>query len=88
MKKIDFNFKLTDLSGKEIPDFNVKESVANIIAGGSSRSPVRAMEIARKVFNDGMGEFVSEDIELMKNAILASTQISDLTKEQILKILE
>jgi len=85
MKKVNFDFRLKDLAGNDIESFNIKEQVANIIAGTSSRSPIRSMEIARKIFNDGEIELPSEDIEIIRNAILINDQITDLVKSQILE---
>ena len=87
MKKINFNFKLKDLAGKDIDVFNVKEAVANALIGQSTRNPIRNMELAKKIYNDGEIELPSEDIEIIKNAILINDQITDLVKSQIIEVL-
>ena len=89
MIKINFKeIKVTDLSGIEIPNLNIHELVANVVAGQSTNSPVRNMELARKIFTDGEIELLSEDALILKNAILADRSLRDIAKEAILKSLE
>lgn len=89
MKKINFKeVKVTDLKGNELHDLKVHESVGNILASRSTDKPIRSMELARKIFLDGEIELPSEDVLLIRNAILENRQITDLLKSAILKALE
>ena len=88
MKLVNFDFKITDLGGKPIEDFNTKEQVANIVAGGATNHPVRMTEIARKIYTEGKIELLAEDEEKVKQAILANQRISDLVKSQVLLAIE
>ena len=88
MKKINFKIKIKDLAGKEIEGYNAQQAVANIIASGQSKSPIRTIEIARKIFNDGTIELPSEDVLLVRNTIMESKNLTDLVKAQVLELLE
>ena len=89
MTKINFKeIKVTDLSGKEIPDLNIHEIVANVLATRATDKPVRNMELARKIFTEGEIELLTEDLLLVKNAILESKTITDIAKDAILRALE
>ncbi len=88
MKKINFkDIKLLNFKNEEV-DFQAHEQVANILATRSTQSPVKSMELARKIYTDGEIELLTEDSLLIKNAILESKLITDVAKEAILKALE
>lgn len=88
MKTLNFNFKLKDLSGKDIKDYDVKENVANLLAGASTKKPVKMMEIARKIHKTGKVELTSEDAVLVEQAIIDNGMITDLVKEQLLNAIK
>lgn len=88
MKKINFDIKITGLDGKEISDFNTKETVANLIIGSQSKSPVRSLEIARKIFSEGEVELLAEDLLIIKIALEGKHNLTDLALGQILPLLD
>lgn len=88
MKTVNFDFKVKNLSGTPVEDFNTKEQVANILASGSTHSPVKMMEMARKIYNDGSIELLSEDFNKLREAILNTNRLTDLAKAQILEVLD
>lgn len=88
MKKLNFNFKFTDLEGKELDAISVKENMANILWLGNTANPVKFIEIARKIYTDGEIELSSEDIELVRKAIVSSNTVYDWVKEQLIKSID
>jgi hypothetical protein len=88
MKTINFNIKIKDLAGKPIENFNTKEQVANALVTGQSSSPIRTVEIARKVFKDGRVDLTNEDQLLLKNILTGTSRFTDLVKAQVLELFE
>jgi hypothetical protein len=89
MKKVNFKeIKVLNLAGVEIPDFKAHESVANILASRTTDKPVKSMELARKIFTDGEVDLLTEDLLLIKNAIIESKLLTDIAKDAILKAFE
>ena len=88
MKTLNFNFEITDMSDKPISEYIVKEAVGNLLASQATAKPIRAMEIAKKIYKEGIIELTTEDILLVQTAIEQSKTITDLVKAQLLKALE
>lgn len=80
--------KLFDLSGTEITNAGLHEVVANLIIKQATNSPIRNMELARKIYSQGEVELTPEDKEMIKNAVINSPTITDIAKEAILKAME
>lgn len=85
---INFDFKVIGLDGKEAETYNVKESVANIIASGSTSHPVRMAEIARKIFTEGKIDLLAEDLVKVRSAIESTKLMTDWVKAQVLAQLD
>lgn len=88
MKKINFDIKIIGLDGRELEGFSVKETIANIIIGSQSKSPVRSLEIARKIYADGEVELLAEDLLIVKTALEGKHNLTDLALGQILPLLD
>lgn len=89
MKKIDFkNIKIFMLDGTEIPEPKLHELVANSLIQAKSTSPIRNMELARKIYTEGEVELLAEDVNAVKNAVAQNTRISAIAEEAILKAIE
>lgn len=89
MKKINFKkIKVIDLSEKIVENFKAHEVVGNILATRATTSPVRSIELARKIFKDGIAELPSEDVLLIRNAVLECQTITDIAKAAIITELD
>lgn len=88
MKKIDFNFSIKNLKGEIVSDFIIKEHVGNLMASQSTNKPDRTFEIAQKIYNEGIIEIPSEDVILLRNAILNNTTLIDLVKAQLIAVID
>ncbi len=89
MKTVNFkDIKVYNLDGTEIPTPNLHESVANAVYRQASASPVRNVELARKIYSEGTVELLAEDMLIVKNAVINTSLIGDCAKIEILKALE
>lgn len=84
MIKVNFKFKFATLNGKVDPATETNKLIAETIAGGNTPHPQRMTEIARKIYNSGEVELVSEDEKLVREAILRAKGLTDLFKAQAL----
>lgn len=90
MKKINFKgIKITDLDGSGLfPDFKAHQTVAHVLKNAIGNKPVRCMELAKKIYDEGEIDLLSEDLLLIKNTIEETTLLSNIVKVPILKALE
>ena len=65
MKKLNFDFTITGLKG-EVMDFNVKESVANLLLSATSGSPIRMRSLAFDIYKNGTIEVDQVDYDEIK----------------------
>jgi hypothetical protein len=87
MKTINFKFDFTDLHGIVDPSVDTASTVAQILAKGSSAKPQRTMELARAIIKKGTIDLLSEDEQLIINAVVMSDR-NDLFKCQVMELLE
>lgn len=89
MKKINFKeIKVTDLAGNEIFNLNLHEIVANAVYRQASNSPIKNVELARKIYSEGEVELSPEEIAIVANAVTNSAMIGDFAKVPVIKALE
>ena len=88
MKKINFKFQFLGLDGKPAKEIKSNEIIAEDLASGNSGKPLRAAEIARKIYNHGTVELLSEDEDMVRNAITNSRRMTDFFKAQALEVME
>ena len=86
--KLDFNFNLTDLDGKEIDNANCGKLLANTLIQQTKGDAVKYWEWAL-AFNKGeVLDLDSSDQETLKNFIKDSETITILAKAQLLNVLK
>lgn len=89
MKKINFkNIKVTDLSGNEMSNLNLHEIVANAVYRNASNSPIKNVELARRIYADGEIELTPEEISVIIDAVTNSAMIGDFAKVPIIEALQ
>ena len=87
--KINFkDIKVYNLDGTEVPEAKLHETVANAIYRQASASPIRNVELARRIYSEGELDISTEDIQIVKNAVNNALTIADGAKVAILKALE
>lgn len=87
MKKISFNFKLKNLEGKEIEDAHAGKQFAIMIASSTEGNPVKLMAWALLLHGEKDIEVDKADFELIKDLIIKSKEITNLTKSQLIDAL-
>ena len=76
---------LTDLDGKQT---KVKEVIANSIARGASQNPMKAMEVAQKVYqSNNKLDLDDADVNLAKEAVEKDQIYNDMAKSGALAVL-
>lgn len=88
------NGQLHDIAGNPVAEADgrpttIKMLLANVIARGQSNEPIRAVELALRIYHaeDGSVELEDADFNLAKRAVEADQLTTDLAKAAILKTL-
>lgn len=87
MKKVNFKFTFVGLDGKPRKEVKPNELIAEELGRGNSGKPVRASELARKIFQHGTVELLSEDETMIRETITKSDRLTDLLKGQALEVM-
>ena len=86
--KIDFNFNLLDLDGKEIEGANAGKLLANQLVNQAKGDAVKFWELSLKLYKGEIVDLDSSDQATIKNFIKDSEQLPVLTKAQLLLVFE
>lgn len=84
--KIDLNFNLVGLSGKEIePAQNAAQLVAHMISSLNKGNSIKLFDWALKLWNKETLELDEVDFQVLKGLIEEDQNLTILSKAQILK---
>lgn len=84
--KLNFNFNLTDLDGKELSDANAGKLLANSLIGQAKGDAVKYWEWALALNKGEIVDLDTSDQETLKTFIKDSETIFVLAKAQLLKV--
>lgn len=84
---LDLNFKIKTLSGKDIEEAEANKIIANMLSEGTKNS-IKFYDWALKLWQEGKVEIDAADKKLLSDTITDSTKLTNLTKGQILKVIE
>lgn len=84
--KLDFNFNLQDLDGKELEGANAGKLLANTLIQQTKGDAVKYWEWALKLNKGEIVDLDSSDQESMKSFIKESEQVTVLAKAQLLNV--
>ena len=82
--KIDLNFNLTELDGKEISNANAGKLLANVLVQGTKGDALKFWDWAVSLNKGEVLDLDSSDQETFKNFVKDSEGLPILTKAQIL----
>lgn len=85
--KLDFNFNLTDLDGKEIDGANCGKLLANTLIQQTKGDAVKYWEWALALNKGEVLDLDTSDQETLKNFIKESEAVTVLGKAQLLAVL-
>lgn len=86
--KLNFNFNLTDLDGKEIDNANAGKLIANSLVQQSKGDALKFWEWALALNKGEVLDLDSSDQETLKNFIKDNDNFAILAKAQLLKVLK
>jgi hypothetical protein len=86
--KLNFNFNLVDLDGKEIDNANAGKLVANSLVQQSKGDALKFWEWALALNKGEELDLDSSDQETLKNFIKDSENFAIIAKAQLLKVLK
>lgn len=86
--KLNFNFNLTDLDGKEIENGNVGKILANTLINQTKGDAVKYWEWALALNKGDILDLDTSDQETLKNFVKDTEVLPVLTKAQLLKVLK
>ena len=86
--KIDFNFNLLDLDGKEIEGANAGKLLANQLVNQAKGDAVKFWELSLKLYKGEVVDLDSSDQNTIKQFIKDSESLPVLTKAQLLLVFE
>jgi len=86
--KLNFNFNLTDLDGKEIENGNVGKILANTLINQTKGDAVKYWEWALALNKGEVIDLDTSDQETLKNFVKDTEVLPVLTKAQLLKVLK
>jgi hypothetical protein len=84
--KLNFNFNLTDLDGKELEGANAGKLLANTLIQQTKGDAVKYWEWALALNKGDILDLDSSDQETLKNFVKDSETITILAKAQVLNI--
>jgi hypothetical protein len=84
--KLDFNFNLTDLDGKELEGANAGKLLANTLIQQTKGDAVKYWEWALALNKGDILDLDTSDQETLKNFVKDSETITVLAKAQILNV--
>lgn len=84
--KLNFNFNLTDLDGKELEGANAGKLLANTLIQQTKGDAVKYWEWALALNKGDILDLDSSDQETLKNFIKDSETITILAKAQVLNV--
>lgn len=84
--KLDFNFNLTDLDGKELEGANAGKLLANTLIQQTKGDAVKYWEWALALNKGDILDLDSSDQETLKNFVKDSETITILAKAQVLNV--
>jgi len=86
--KLNFNFNLVDLDGKEINDANAGKLLANTLINQTKGDAVKYWEWALALNKGEVIDLDTSDQETLKNFVKDTEVLPVLTKAQLLKVLK
>lgn len=86
--KLNLNFNLLDLDGKEIEGANAGKLLANQLVNQSKGDAVKFWELSLKLYKGEVIDLDTSDQALIKQFIKDSEQLPVLTKAQLLLVFE
>jgi len=84
--KLNFNFNLVDLDGKEIENGNLGKIIANSLVQQSKGDALKFWEWALSLNKGTVLDLDTSDQETLKNFVKDSEQFPIISKAQILKV--
>lgn len=82
---LNLDFKIKELSGKEIEADSAAKLLAGVLARkGEGFSPIKSVDFAYKLYNSGEIEIDRADLDILSN-IVEKCDFFDLVKAQILE---
>lgn len=84
--KLDFNFSLLDLDGKEIENANAGKLLANTLIQQSKGDAVKLWEWALSLNKGDILDLDSSDQETLKNFVKDSENFAIIAKAQLLQV--
>jgi hypothetical protein len=84
--KLDFNFNLTDLNGKDIENANAGKLLANTLAQQAKGDALKFWEWALALNKGEIVDLDSSDQTVLKNFIKESDALAILAKGQLLQV--
>lgn len=82
--KLNFNKPIFDIKGQEIPNTNMGELLANMIAQGKGSNPIKIWELAKNIYAGKELELDTSDANLIKGLIETCENFPVMTKAQML----
>lgn len=86
--KIDLNFNITELDGKEIPNANAGKLVAQTLVQGTKGDALKFWDWAVALNKGEVIDLDSSDQETFKNFVKDSEALPIISKAQILQALK
>jgi hypothetical protein len=86
--KLDLNFNLTDLDGKEIEGANAGKLLANQLINQPKGDAVKFWELSLKLYKGDVVDLDSSDQNTIKQFIKDSETLPVITKAQLLLVFE
>jgi hypothetical protein len=87
--KLDLNKPVKGLDGADLKDSNLSKILANALCGKTEGiEPVKAIDWALKLYNEGFIEIDDSDTEKLKNFIEKEENFTNLLKASLLKELK
>lgn len=87
MKEVNLNFAFKALDGIEINESNAGKTLANVLSEDNGSNPIKFFSWAKEFYDGKTVKLDGQDIELLKNFIIASQRITALVKAQILEVI-
>ena len=84
--KLDFNFSLLDLDGKEIENANAGKLLASTFVQQTKGDAVKLWELALTLNKNEPIDLDSSDQEMVKNFIKDSESLAVIAKGQLLQV--
>jgi hypothetical protein len=84
--KLDFNFNLLDLDGKELKDANAGKILANALIQQTKGDSVKIWELALSLNKGEIVDLDSSDQELVKTFIRDTETLNIVAKGQLLPL--